>query len=232
MLCAPKRPLGGEGLVIGQRAGRDRHQVGFLARVEHPDQLRPVLGVVLGRLVGHQHQPAVEQRHHRVHESGIGRRVGPLRDPLRVRLVGDVEDEHAAVDIGEIAAVRTLRIDVAVVRAVALVERMARRRHHVVALLGAGHVPAADLDRLRRIAHVDAAIELVVGGMRRLEVGRARRACGRIRRRRTRAGARRARSVPSSRRTRSTWASPAPKCRTAPSRRAAGPSSGSGRRPP
>ena len=80
---------------------------------------------------------------------------------------------HAAVDIGEVAAVRPLRIDVAVVRAVALVDRVARRRRDVVALLGAGHVPAAKLDRLRRIAHIDAAVELVVVRMRRLEVRRA-----------------------------------------------------------
>src|SRR5262249_41796945 len=42
-------PLGGKCLVIGQRAGRDRDQVGFLARVQNPDELRPILGVVLGR---------------------------------------------------------------------------------------------------------------------------------------------------------------------------------------
>ncbi len=163
-----------ERLVVGQGASRDRHQVVLVARVEHPDQFGPIRGVVLGRFVRHQHQSAIEQRHHRVHKAGIGRRVRPRRDQLRVGLVRDVEHEHAAVDISEIEPVRTLRIDVGVVRAIALVERVARRRHHVVALLGAGHVPAADLDRLRRVAHVDAAIELVVVGMRRQEVGRAR----------------------------------------------------------
>ena len=175
MLWAPKRPRARVGLVVRQRAGRDRHEVLLVARIQDPDELRPVLGVVLGQLVGHQHQPAVEQRHHGMHEAGVGRRVGPGRDFLRVRLVGNVEDVHAAVDIGEVAAVRPLRIDVAVVRAVALVERVARRRRHVVALLRARHVPAAELDRLRRIAHVDAAIELVVLRMRRHEVRRARR---------------------------------------------------------
>ena len=54
--------------------------------------------------------------------------------------------------------------------------RVARRRPHVVALARAGHPPAADLDRLRGIAHVDAAIELVVGRIGRLEVARAGRA--------------------------------------------------------
>ena len=44
--------------------------------------------------------------------------------------------------------VAALRIDVGVVRAIALVERMARRRRHVVALACARHPPAADLDRL------------------------------------------------------------------------------------
>ena len=53
---------------------------------------------------------------------------------------------------------------------------MPRRRHHVVALTRARHPPAADLDRLCGIAHVDAAIELVVVGVRGREVGRARRA--------------------------------------------------------
>ena len=176
MLWAPNRPACGVDGVIGQRTGRDRHQIGFVARIQYPDQLRPVLGVVLGQLVGHQHQAAVEQRHDGVHEAGIGRRIGPLRDLLRIGLVGNIEHEHAAVDIGEVAAVRPLRIDVGVVGAEALVDRMPRRRPDVVALPRAGHPPAADLDGLRRIAHVDAAIELVVLRMRRREIARARRA--------------------------------------------------------
>jgi hypothetical protein len=61
-------------------------------------------------------------------------------------------------------------------RAEALVDRMAGRRHHVVALLRAGHPPAADLDRLRRIALVNAAVELFVLRMGRREIPRARRA--------------------------------------------------------
>ena len=53
---------------------------------------------------------------------------------------------------------------------------MARRRHHVVALPRARHPPAADFDRLRRIAHVNAAVELIVLRMGRREIARARRA--------------------------------------------------------
>ncbi len=160
-------------LVVRQRAGRDRHKVLFVAGVEHPHELRPVLGVVLGGLVGDQHQAAIEQRNDRVHEAGVGWRVGPGRDLLRVGLVRDVEDVHAAIDVGEIATVRALRIDVAVVRAVALVERVARGRRGVVALLGARHVPAADFGRLRRVAHVDDAVELVIERVGALPVRRA-----------------------------------------------------------
>ena len=40
----------------------------------------------------------------------------------------------------------------------------------------AGHPPAADFDRFCRIAHVDAAVELVVGRIGRNEIARARRA--------------------------------------------------------
>jgi hypothetical protein len=58
------------------------------------------------------------------------------------------------------------------VRAVALVERVARRRRDVIGGAGARHPPAADFDRLGRIAHVDAAVELVVERMARLEVRR------------------------------------------------------------
>ena len=50
---------------------------------------------------------------------------------------------------------------------------MARRRRDIVGRRGARHPPAADLDRLRRIAHVDAAVELVVVRVARLEVRRA-----------------------------------------------------------
>ena len=108
-----------------------------------------------------------------MHEAGIRRRIGPVRDRLRLRLVGDVHDEHAAVDVSEIKPVGPLLVDIGVVRAMALVELVARQRR--LAFLGARHPPAADLDRLRRIAHVDAAVELVVERMARREVGGARR---------------------------------------------------------
>ena len=51
---------------------------------------------------------------------------------------------------------------------------MARRRRDIVALAGAGQPPAADFDRLRRVAHVDALIELVVVRVRRVKVRGAR----------------------------------------------------------
>ena len=50
---------------------------------------------------------------------------------------------------------------------------MARGRRLVVAFARAGQPPASDFGRLRRVAHVEAAIELVVERMRRLEVGGA-----------------------------------------------------------
>ena len=93
-----------------------------------------------------------------------------------MRLVGNVHHEHAGIEIGEIEPVGTLRVDVGVVRAVALVERrslVARRRRLVVALARAGQPPAADLDRLRRVLHVEAAVELVVERVVRFEVRRA-----------------------------------------------------------
>ncbi len=201
----------------------------LVAHVQNPDQFRPVLAGVLGRLVGHQHEVAIEQRHRRVHEAGIGRRIGPVRDHLRVGLVLDVHHEHAAVDVAEVEPVRPLRVDVGVVRAIALVERMTRRRRDIVGRARARHPPAADFVRLRRIAHVDAAVELVVVRVARFEVGRARTPCARIHRRRTTADARRARSDPSNRRMKLSAASPAPRCRTVRVRPAAVRSSASDR---
>src|SRR6185503_8151118 len=55
--------------------------------------------------------------------------------------------------------------------AVAFVELVPRQRG--LAFFGPGHPPTADLDRLRRIADVDAAVELVVERVTRLEVRRA-----------------------------------------------------------
>ncbi len=162
-------------LDVVDRAGGDRHGVGLLAPVENPDELRPVLGVVHHRLVGDDQQLALEQRQHRVGKAAERRRVVPAAERLWPRLVGDVEDEHAAVDVAEIAAVGALRIDVGVVGTKALV--VARRlvplqRRLAVAFAGAGHPPAADLRGARRIAHIEGAIELVVERVGRREVGR------------------------------------------------------------
>ena len=152
-----------------------------------------------------------------------------------MRLVGDVEDDHAAVDIAHVHAVGPLRIDVGVVRPVAGVDAgagVARRRRDIVALVGAGQPPAADLDRLRRVAHVDALVELVVVRVRRVKVARRRNSCGCIRRRRTTAGGRRASSGRSGRKTRSASGFPGSRCRTA-RRPPAGPrSAASDRRSP
>ena len=146
----------------------------LVAVVEYPDQLRPILSGVLGRLVGDHQQIARQQRHHGVHEAGIGRRIGPMADRRRLRFVGNIQNEHAAVDIAEIEPVGLLRIDIGVVRAIALVELLARRRRHVVARARARHPPTADLDRLGWIAHINAAVELVVHRVRGFEIGRAR----------------------------------------------------------
>ena len=58
MLWAPKRPAGVDG-VVGHR------QVAIGTRfVSAPSRIQISFGaVVLSRLVGHQHQPAFEQRH-------------------------------------------------------------------------------------------------------------------------------------------------------------------------
>ena len=201
-----------------QRAGRDRHRVLLGAVVDDPHQLRPVGAVVARRLVADDQQVALEERHDGVREAGVRRVVVPARHHLRVRLVGDVEDDHAAVDIAHVHAVRPLRVDVGVVRAEAGVEAgpgMARRRRDVVAFLRAGQPPAADLDRLRRVAHVDALIELVVVRVRSAGNRRRPNSCGCTRRRRTTAGGRRASSGRSGRKTRSASGFPGSRCRTA-----------------
>ena len=87
-----------EGFDRRQRAGRDRHRVFLGAVVDDPHQLRPVGAVVAGALVADDQQVALEERHDGVGEAGIGRVVVPARHHLRVRLVGDVEDDHPAVD--------------------------------------------------------------------------------------------------------------------------------------
>ena len=158
------------------RAGRDRHRVLLGAVVDDPHQLRPVDPVIAGAFIADDQQVALEQRHDGVGEAVIRRVVVPARDHLRVRLVGDVEDDHAAVDIAHVHAVRPLGINVGIVRPEAgvLVALMTRRRRHIVARRRAGQPPAADLDRLRRVAHIDALVELVVLRVGRAEIGRAR----------------------------------------------------------
>ena len=99
-----------------------------------------------------------------------------MRDELRPRFVRDVQDDRAARDVTDVGAVGPLREDVGVVRAVARVEfRMALQGRHGIADARARQPPAADFLGLRRLAHVDDAVELVVRRVRRLEVRGARR---------------------------------------------------------
>ena len=165
----------GEALHGRQRQRRHRHQVGFHAGVDHPAKLGPVEAVVLGALVSDDQQVAPDQRHHRVAETVVRRRVFPVGNHLRLGLVGNIEDQRSAVEVGHVGAVRMLRQDVDVVRTVAAVEfGVTRGRRRRVALVRAGIPPAADFGRLRWIAHVDDAVELEVIRMRRLEITRAR----------------------------------------------------------
>src|SRR5262245_8279034 len=92
-------------------------------------------------------------------------RIIPTAERLRVGTVGNVENEHAAVDIAEIAAVGALRIDVGVVGAEAHVvarSLMPRRRRDRVTHARSGHPPAAHLHRLYWVLDVEGAIKLVV----------------------------------------------------------------------
>src|SRR5260370_8038497 len=47
-----------EGLDAGYRQRGDADRIALVARVEQPDELRPVAAVVLDRLIGHHHQVA------------------------------------------------------------------------------------------------------------------------------------------------------------------------------
>src|SRR6266446_8472807 len=86
-------------------------------------------------------------------------------DHLRMRLVSDVEDDDATIDIGRIGAVGPLGVDVNVMRAEAGIEPlMTHGRGHVVALPGARQPPASYLLRLARVTHVDNRIELMIFG--------------------------------------------------------------------
>jgi hypothetical protein len=68
-----------------------------------------------------------------VRERRLRRRVVELRDDLRVRRVGDVEHDDAAVDVAEVLAVRPAREHVDVVQAAAAVEPVRRRERLGVA---------------------------------------------------------------------------------------------------
>ena len=66
-----------------------------------------------------------------------------------MRLVGDIEDHCAAVDIADVGAIRPLRKDVGVVRPKAGIELRIEplRRRRSVAFARTRKPPAADLDR-------------------------------------------------------------------------------------
>src|SRR2546427_19793 len=84
---------------------------------------------------------------------------------------GDIGDDNAAMDVGRIGAVGTLRVDVDVMRAEAIVDAcMTHRRRHVVALTGAGQPPASRLDGFGGIAYVDHLVKLMVLRVGRCEV--------------------------------------------------------------
>src|SRR5262249_60181710 len=70
-----------------QRAGGNGDKILFVPRIQDPHKLGPVLGFVLGRLVGDDQQVALEQRNSRVHEARVRRGIGPVRNRLWFRLV-------------------------------------------------------------------------------------------------------------------------------------------------
>src|SRR6202048_2629380 len=151
-----------KGFERGQRAGRGRNRVGLVASIDNPRELGPVAALHAHALVADDIKVAIEERHHGVGEPVIRRMVIPARHHLRMRHVGNVEDDQPAVDIAEIGAVRPLGIDVGVVRAEAGVGtlRVALGGRLAVALAGPGQPPAADLDRLGGVFAVDDATEL------------------------------------------------------------------------
>src|SRR6266853_720743 len=112
----------GEGLDRRHRKGTDRHGIALDACVHHPDELGPVLPVGMDALVAHDQELAPEKRQHRMGEPGVRRRIAPVRDKLRSRFVGDVEDHRAARNVADVGAVGPLGKYVGVVRAIARVE--------------------------------------------------------------------------------------------------------------
>ena len=101
----------------------------------------------------------------------------PVRGDLDVRWLGDVEHDSAAVDVAHIGAVGTLRKHIGVVRPEAGVKlrRQARRRRCGVTHARARVPPAPGLYRFGRVGDVNDAVNLVVFGVVRLKVRRARR---------------------------------------------------------
>src|SRR2546428_7134999 len=125
----------GELLHGRQRARADGHQLVLPLRVDDPHELGPVLRRFAYRLVADDEQVLVEEGHHGVAEAGEGRLIVPAPEQARMRLVGDVEHERAAVDVADVGAVGPPWIHVGVVRAVAGVDGpLARRRALGVAL--------------------------------------------------------------------------------------------------
>ena len=94
-------------------------------------------------------------------------------DHLGMRLVSNIKDDDATIDIGRIGTVGPLRIDVDVVRTEAGIELlMPHRRGHVVALPGARQPPASYFLRLAGVTDVDDGVELVILGVCGGKIGR------------------------------------------------------------
>ena len=100
----------------------------------------------------------------------------PVRHHLDVGRVADVEHDGATVDVTHVGTVGPLGEDIGVVGTEASVElgRQARRRGRHIALARAGVPPATLFIGLGRVGDVDDAVDLVVLGVARLEVRRAR----------------------------------------------------------
>src|SRR5204863_461030 len=123
--------------------------------VDEPHELGPVLGGFTHRFVADHEEIALEERHDGVTEAGERRVIVPASQQPRVRLVGDVEDHRAAVDVPDVGAVGTARIDVGVVRAIAGIDgRVARRSRLGVAVPRPRQPPAPDFARPRRRSRV------------------------------------------------------------------------------
>ena len=181
MLCAPNRPPALHSAAKSAGGGKTASGIRRLlvAHVPDPVALRPVLAVGRRRLLGLDQQVARRDRQQRMGEAVAERLPRPVRHQLRMRLVGDVEDDQAAVDPADIDAVRPLRRERGRVHADAGVERRdARRRRFLVADARARQPPAPGLLRMRRIVQIDDHQELVIVLVVRREVLRAGRQIG------------------------------------------------------